>query len=95
MGVNIRTNTTVGKDVILSQLLEEIDAVLITTGSKDTTNLEIPGVNLKRVLSGYQFLESVFLEGLESYQSNPITKADSDSLTIAWYNAMHCVVPVI
>ena len=35
MGVNIRTNTTIGKDVTLSQLLEENDAVLITTGSKD------------------------------------------------------------
>lgn len=82
MGVNIRTNTTVGKDVTLSQLLEENDAVLITTGSKDTANLEIPGVNLKGVLSGYQFLESVFLEGLESYLSNPKYSLGNDIIVI-------------
>ena len=40
MGVNIRTNTTIGKDVTLSQLLEENDAVLITTGSKDAAEPE-------------------------------------------------------
>jgi glutamate synthase (NADPH/NADH) small chain len=82
LGVNIRTNTSVGKDVILSQLLEENDAVLITTGSKDTTNLEIPGVNLKGVLSGYQFLESVFLKGLESYLSNPKYSLGKDIIVI-------------
>jgi glutamate synthase (NADPH) small chain len=82
MGVNIRTNTTVGKDVTLSQLLEENDAVLITTGSKDTANLEIPGVNLKGVLSGYQFLESVFSEGLESYLRNPKYSLGNDIIVI-------------
>ena len=82
MGVNIRTNTTIGKDVTLSQLLEENDAVLNTTGSKDTPNLEMPGVNLKGVLSGYQFLESVFLEGLESYLSNPKYSLGNDIIVI-------------
>ena len=43
MGVNIRTNTTVGKDLTLSQLLEENDAVLITTGeAKDAAEPRDP-----------------------------------------------------
>ena len=82
MGVNIKTNTTIGKDVTLSQLLEENDAVLITTGSKDAVNLEIPGINLKGVLSGYHFLQSVFLEGLESYLSNPKYRLGNDIIVI-------------
>lgn len=82
MGVTIRTNTIIGKDVDLHQLLEENDAVLITTGSKDVHNLEIPGASLKGVLSGYQFLETVFLEGLENYLSNPKYSLGSDIIVI-------------
>ena len=60
MGVNIRTSATVGKDITLSHLRDENDAVLIMTGSKDTVNLDIPGVNLEGVISGYDFFK-VFL----------------------------------
>jgi glutamate synthase (NADPH/NADH) small chain len=67
MGVDIRTNVTIGKDVPLSQLLEENDAILITTGSRDTVNIDVPGSNLKGVISGYEFLETVFSGGLENY----------------------------
>ena len=45
-------------------------------------NLEIPGVDLKGVLSGYQFLESVFLEGLESYLSNRKYSLGNDIILI-------------
>ena len=82
MGVNIRTSVTVGKDVTLSQLRDENDAVLITTGWKDTVNLDIPGVNLKGVMSGYDFLQSVFLEGVDSYLSNPKFDLGNDIIVI-------------
>jgi glutamate synthase (NADPH/NADH) small chain len=82
IGVNIITNNTVGKDVTLYQLLEENDAVLITTGCKDTANLQTPGINLKGVMSGYQFLETVFSKGLESYLSNPKYSLGNDIIVI-------------
>lgn len=82
MGVKIITQTKIGKDITLYQLLEENDAVLITTGSKDTANLTIPGINLKGVLSGYEFLETVFSEGLESYLSNPKYNLGNDIIVI-------------
>ena len=63
MGVDIRTNITIGKDIPLSQLLEENDAILITTGSRDTVNIDVPGSNLKGVISGYEFLETFSQEG--------------------------------
>ena len=71
MGVDIRTNITIGKDIPLSQLLEENHAILITTGSRDTVNIDVPGSNLKGVISGYEFLENVFSGGLENYLRKP------------------------
>jgi glutamate synthase (NADPH/NADH) small chain len=43
MGVEIKTNIMIGKDVALPELLDENDAVLITTGSKDVQKLDITG----------------------------------------------------
>ena len=71
LGVKIRTNMTVGSNITLSELLDDYDAVLITTGSKDIRKLDIPGSDLKGVISGYNFLESVFGGGLENYLKNP------------------------
>ncbi len=82
MGVNITTNVTIGRDVSLPHLLEENDAVLITTGSKDIVNLDIPGVNLDGVLSGYRFLKTVFSNGLEDYLKNPKFKLGSDIIVV-------------
>lgn len=82
MGVDIRTNVTIGKDISLSQLLEENDAVLITTGSRDTNNLEIPGSNLKGVISGYEFLETVFSAGVKSYLRRPRYTLGNDIIVI-------------
>ena len=41
--VEIRTGVKVGRDISLSQLLSESDAVLITTGPKDVVKLDTPG----------------------------------------------------
>jgi glutamate synthase (NADPH/NADH) small chain len=70
MGVDIKTDVMIGKDISLSQLLEENDSVLITTGSKDTQRLDIPGSDLHGVINGYEFLESVFVNGVDNYLKN-------------------------
>ena len=46
IGVEIKTDVKVGKDITLSQLMSENDAILITTGSKDTVKLDTPGIDL-------------------------------------------------
>ncbi len=71
MGVELRTKVMIGKDIPLSQMLDENDAVLITTGSKDPQRLDIPGSDLQGVTDGYRFLESVFVNGVNSYFENP------------------------
>ncbi len=71
LGVKMVTGTAVGKDVTLSQLLEDNDAILITTGSKDARNLDIPGIDLQGVLLGYDFLADVFMQGVDNYLKDP------------------------
>ena len=70
MGVEIKTGLKVGKDIMLSQLTYGNDAVLIATGSKDTVKLDTPGIDLNRIYDGYQFLETVFVNGVENYMKN-------------------------
>lgn len=82
LGVQINTSTMVGKDVTLSQLLDENDAILITTGSKDARNLDTPGSDLKGVLSGYDFLQSVYGQGVGSYLKHPKYELGTEIIVI-------------
>jgi glutamate synthase (NADPH) small chain len=70
MGVNIKTDIKVGKDITLSQLQDGNDAILIATGSKDTLKLDTPGIDFEGIYDGYQFLEGVFVNGVEKYNKN-------------------------
>jgi len=74
MGVNIKTDIKVGKDITLSQLLDGNDAILIVTGSKDTLKLDTPGIDLGGIYDGYEFLENVFVNGVEDYIKNNSNK---------------------
>jgi glutamate synthase (NADPH/NADH) small chain len=71
MGVEINTGILVGRDVTLSNLLDENDAVLVATGSRDTRRLDIPGSDLGGVINGYEFLERVFSSGIDAYAKKP------------------------
>ncbi len=70
-GVLIKTGVKVGRDIELSELISESNAVIIATGSKDVEKLDIPGVNLDGVFDGYKFLESVYVNGVNEYLKNP------------------------
>ena len=70
IGIEIKTGTKIGRDISLSQLKEENNAVLITAGSKDANKLDTPGIELKGVIDGYQFLENVFRDGVDNYLNN-------------------------
>jgi glutamate synthase (NADPH/NADH) small chain len=70
MGVEIKTGVKVGKDITLSQLSDGNNAILIATGSKDTVKLDTPGIDLKGIYDGYQFLETVFVNGIDAYMND-------------------------
>ena len=66
-GAELRAGIKVGRDLTLSSLLSESDAVLVATGSRDVKKLDTPGADLKGVRDGYAFLGDVYGEGVEAY----------------------------
>jgi len=63
MGVELKLNTTFGKDVTQEQLLKEYDAVVIAIGSMKPKKLRIPGEEAKGVEHVIRFLESINIDG--------------------------------
>lgn len=86
MGVTIKNGVRVGGnnsgDVSLDALVDESDAVLITTGSRDQIKLRCQGADLKGVMSGYDFLRDVFSNGLDNYLRNPKYELGRDIIVV-------------
>jgi glutamate synthase (NADPH/NADH) small chain len=82
MGVEIKADVMIGKDICLSQLLDENDAILITTGSKDPQKLDVPGSNLQGVINGYEFLQNVFVNGVDDYLKNQKYDLGNDIIVV-------------
>ncbi|MGD9009297.1 MAG: FAD-dependent oxidoreductase, partial [Desulfobacteraceae bacterium] len=61
LGVEIRLNTPVGKNVTLEQLQSHYDAVLVAAGAHEPVKLNIPGEGLTGVLHGVTFMRKVNL----------------------------------
>lgn len=64
LGVDIRTNVTVGRDVTLAELQHQgYAAVFIAAGAHRSPRLRIPGEETKGVVSAIDFLREVNLNG--------------------------------
>ena len=61
LGVDLKLNTSVGRDVTLAQLREEYDAVFLGIGAHVERNLGIEGEDLHGVWGGVDFLRRVLL----------------------------------
>ena len=61
LGVEIRTNVSVGKDLQLEELSKEYDAVFIATGMNKGKELGIEGEELEGVINGIDFLREIHL----------------------------------
>ncbi len=59
LGVEMKYNTTIGKDISLENLIEDYDAVFLSTGLSVPSNMRIHGEEHPRVLSGLQILADV------------------------------------
>ncbi|MEW6070179.1 MAG: NAD(P)-binding protein, partial [Candidatus Thermoplasmatota archaeon] len=55
-GITMKINTSVGKDVTLSSLKKEFDAIYIAIGMQEPAKLQIEGSDAKGVLYGLEFL---------------------------------------
>ena len=58
MGVEVRTNTRVGRDVELKDLERDFDAVLLALGCQSGMKLPVPGTDAPNVISGVAFLDA-------------------------------------
>ncbi len=61
VGLNIQTNTEVGKDVTFEELKKEYDAIYIATGTQLSRRVGIEGETLRGVYHGLDFLRDVNL----------------------------------
>jgi glutamate synthase (NADPH/NADH) small chain len=59
LGVEMKYNTRIGRAVAFEKLLQEYDAVFLSTGLSVPSNMRIEGENHARVLSGLQVLADV------------------------------------
>lgn len=71
LGVDIETNTVVGKTVMLDELLGEYDAVFVGTGAGLPSFLHVKGENLSGVSSANEFLTRVNL--MKAYEKDAVT----------------------
>ena len=56
-GLNIQTNTQLGKDIHLSQLVDQFDAVCLAIGAQKAVPMDYPGSTLKGCYLGVDYLK--------------------------------------
>ena len=83
LGVEILTNTVIGKTVSVSELMEEegFEAVFIGSGAGLPRFMNIPGENLKGVYSANEFLTRInLMKAYKSDSSTPIQRPISAAI---------------
>ncbi|NJE00621.1 NAD(P)-binding protein [Thermococcus sp. JdF3] len=58
-GIEVKTNTALGRDVTLEELRESYDAVFLGVGAWKSRKMGIPGEELEGVMHGIEFLRKV------------------------------------
>ncbi len=81
-GVKIKNGIQIGRDISLSELIAQFDAVLIAAGSKDVSKINVPGIGSKGIYDAYQFLEDVYVLGVNHYIRNPTYDLGTNILVI-------------
>ncbi|HAR43970.1 MAG TPA: glutamate synthase (NADPH), homotetrameric [Bdellovibrionales bacterium] len=93
MGVSIECNVVIGKTLTLNELRQDFNAVFIANGAGLPMMMNIPGENLKGVLSANEFLTRVNLMGAGQTENvaTPIIKGNRVAVVGAGNTAMDCV----
>ncbi len=79
MGVEVRLNTRIGRDVALGELEAGYDAVLLTIGCKAGRSLPVPGADAPNVISGVAFLEAFNQGRLKSVSGRVVVVGGGDT----------------
>ena len=70
VGIKVKTNTEVGKDISFDQLKEIHDSIYVATGTQFSKEIGIEGESLEGVYHGLDFLRDVNLGKIESISGN-------------------------
>jgi NADPH-dependent glutamate synthase beta subunit-like oxidoreductase/NAD-dependent dihydropyrimidine dehydrogenase PreA subunit len=89
LGIDIRYNVEVGRDVTLAELSDAFDAVVISAGCQIPSELGLPGEDLEGVVSGLKFLEDVSLGQKDVWVGNRVVTIGGG------FTSMDCVRTVI
>jgi glutamate synthase (NADPH) small chain len=81
-GAAVKKGTKVGRDISLSALLSDTDAVLVAAGCRDPKKLDTPGVELEGVFDGYAFLEQVYGNGVAEYLKGRKVELGKETLVV-------------
>ncbi len=65
LGVTIKTNVEIGKDISFEKLVEDFDAVFVSVGLGAVPDMQIPGEDLEGVLDGLEFIEETKVMSLK------------------------------
>ncbi len=79
MGVEVRTNTRVGKDIALKDLESGYDAVLLALGCQAGLSLPVPGADAPNCISGVAFLEAFNQGRLRSVAGRVVVVGGGDT----------------
>jgi NADPH-dependent glutamate synthase beta subunit-like oxidoreductase/Pyruvate/2-oxoacid:ferredoxin oxidoreductase delta subunit len=71
MGVDVRLNTRIGKDISVQQLEQEYDAVFIAIGAQSGRPLPIPNADAPNCITGVAFLDA-FNQGRLKYTAEKV-----------------------
>ncbi len=72
LGVEFKTETTVGKDLPAGKVEDDFDAVFIATGAHISKKLDIPGEDCEGVVHGVDFLREFSLTGNANIGKNVV-----------------------
>ncbi|MGE0262902.1 MAG: NAD(P)-dependent oxidoreductase [Candidatus Obscuribacterales bacterium] len=65
LGVTMKNNVAIGRDISLDDLVEEFDAVFVGVGLGRVPDMRIPGEDLAGVLDGLDFIEETKVKKLD------------------------------
>ena len=89
LGVEVRFNCEVGRDVAFQDLIDAYDAVLISAGCQTPQTMGVPGEDLEGVVSGLKFLEDVNLGNEDVWVGNQVVTVGGG------FTSMDCVRTVL
>jgi glutamate synthase (NADPH) small chain len=79
MGVEVKLNTRVGKDVTLDELKNQYDAVLFAIGCQSGRALPVPGAEAKNCITGVAFLEAFNQGRLQAVSGRVVVVGGGDT----------------